>query len=330
MKLAVIGAGVMGGNHARIASRLRGVELTWVADPDQSRARALGDALGVRWAAKLPPRGEVDAAVVAIPTDQHVDVARKLLADGVHLLVEKPLAPTSAEARRIVCDAREQGLTLMVGHVERFNPAVLGLASILDDVLHVSTARISPYSDRVRDDVVIDLMIHDLDLVLSLTEGRLVEVSSVGSHVRSSSRDIAAALLVFDNGVTASLFASRVGQHKIRRVEITQRDSFVTADLLRHDVEVSRVMKSEYISGSGTRYRQSGMIEIPFLEQQGEPLALELGHFVECVATGGEPIVPGEAGVAALEAVEFVMEVGSLSTPVNSARTSSQPSSPQR
>ena len=309
IKLAVIGAGVMGASHARIASRLRDVEVAAVVDPDEARGRALAGAAGARWAASLTSGvAHVDAAVVATPTDEHVSVAMQLLERGVHVLIEKPLSRSSHEARRIVAEAERRGLTLMVGHVERFNPAYLGLAPLLRDVLHVSTARISPYSTRVGDDVVLDLMIHDLDLVLAIAGSRIAQVSSVGSRSRSTTTDVASATLTFESGMTANLVANRVGQHKIRRMEITQTGAFVTADLLRQHVEVSRVTHSEYLSEAGSTYRQSGVVEIPFLDQRGEPLSLELEHFVECLRTGRPPAVPGTAGVAALEAVEQVMD----------------------
>jgi predicted dehydrogenase len=302
LRLAVIGSGIMGSNHARVASTLPGVELTAVFDPDRERSEKLAAAFGataVSGVDELPRL--VDAAVVATPTEFHAPIAHQLLAAGVDVLVEKPIAPDVETAQRLVDAAEAAGRVLMVGHVERFNPAVLELDSLLDGVVHVEARRISSYSPRIRDDVVIDLMIHDLDLVSMIAGGAAVEVMSVVRAPRSASPDIASALIAFDSGVTASLTASRVGQNKIRQIDVTQQDNYLVLDLLRQDVTVQRVQQSEFLSDHGRRYRQVGVVEVPFLEHRGEPLALELSHFAECVRTRSRPRVSGVEGIAALD-----------------------------
>ncbi|MDP9391928.1 MAG: Gfo/Idh/MocA family oxidoreductase [Actinomycetota bacterium] len=302
LRLGVVGSGIMGANHARIASNAAGIELVAVFDPDHDRAEKLAVAYGavavhdVNEMARL-----VDAAVVATPTEFHAPIAHQLLAAGVDVLVEKPIAPDVDTGRRLVDAAEAAGRVLMVGHVERFNPAVLELNSLLDEVVHVEARRISSYSPRIRDDVVIDLMIHDLDLVMMIAGGAPTEVMSVIRSPRSASADIASALIGFDNGVTASLTASRVGQNKIRQIEVTQANDYVVLDLLRQDVTVNRVERSEFLSDHGQRYRQVGVVEVPFLEHRGEPLALELGHFADCVRTRSVPSVSGMDGVRALD-----------------------------
>ena len=190
---------------------------------------------------------------------------------------------------------------LTVGHMERFNPAVLELDSLLDEVIHIEARRISAYSPRIKDDVVIDLMIHDLDLVAMIAGSEVAEVQSLTRSPRSPSADIASALVAFENGVTAALTASRVGQNKIRRIDVTQAENYVVLDLLRQDVTVERVESAEFSDDHGRRYRQRGVLEVPFLEHRGEPLALELTHFAECVRNRTQPRVPGAAGVRALE-----------------------------
>ncbi|MGZ4647189.1 MAG: Gfo/Idh/MocA family oxidoreductase [Blastococcus sp.] len=302
IRLAVVGAGIMGDNHARVASTSIGVELVAILDPDRERAEKLAASYGataVSGVEELPRL--VDAAVVATPTQFHAPIAHQLLAGGVDVLVEKPIAPDVETAQRLVDAADTAGRVLMVGHVERFNPAILELDSLLHDVVHVEARRISAYSPRIRDDVVIDLMIHDLDLVRMIAGGEAVEVMSVGRSPRSATADIAAALIAFDSGVTASLTASRVGQNKIRHIDITQADDYLVIDLLRQDVTVHRVEQSEYLSDGGRRYRQVGVVEVPFLEHRGEPLALELTHFAECVRRRSWPRVSGEDGIRALE-----------------------------
>src|SRR3954454_6410811 len=302
LRLAVIGSGIMGSNHARVISTLPGVDLVAVHDPDRERSEKLAAAFGATAVTAVDElKGLVDAAVVATPTEFHAPIAHELLARGVDVLVEKPIAPDVETAQRLVDAAEAAGRVLMVGHVERFNPAILELDSILDDVVHIEARRISAYSPRIRDDVVIDLMIHDLDLISMIACGDAVEVMSVVRAPRSATPDIAVALLAFDSGVTASVTASRVGQNKIRQLDITQSDNYVVVDLLRQDLSVHRVDQSEYLSDHGRRYRQVGVVELPFLQHQGEPLALELAHFADCVRTRACPRTSGPDGIRALD-----------------------------
>jgi len=302
LRLGVIGSGIMGTNHARVASSMPEIDLVAVFDADRNRSQSLAAGFGATAAADVKElAGMVDAAVVATPTEFHAPIAHELLDAGVDVLVEKPIAPDVDTARRLVDAATAAGRILMVGHVERFNPAVLELDSLLDGVIHIDARRISSYSPRIRDDVVIDLMIHDLDLVTMIAGGATAEVMSVVRAPRSPSADIASALIAFDNGITASLTASRVGQNKIRQIDLTQAENYVILDLLRQDVTVQRVQQSEFSSDHGRRYRQVGVVEVPFLEHRGEPLALELRHFAECVRTRATPRVTGEDGIRALD-----------------------------
>jgi predicted dehydrogenase len=312
LKVAVVGAGVMGTNHARVLSSISDVELVAIVDADTERAAAAARTYGGRAVSHLEDLGEVDAAVVAVPTPAHLSVAKRLIDRGVHVLVEKPLAPSVREAQEICEAARKAGVVLMVGFVERFNPVALELANIISNPLHVETTRISPYSARIGDGVVLDLMIHDLDLVASFIGQPLVSTSAILRHDRSSTEDLAVALLQFAGGVTASLTASRIGQQKIRDIRITQSDSVVIADLLKQQIEIHRVDHVEYSSDDGRRYRQTGMVEIPFLEHRGEPLALEIREFLDAVRQRRQPRVTGEDGVRALEMADEIVRVGRL------------------
>jgi predicted dehydrogenase len=315
LDLAIIGAGIMGANHARLAQALRDASVTYVIDPDLERATQLAVSVGAKAAGDLGAVVDrVDAAVVAVPSSLHHPVGLELVKAGVHVLVEKPIAPTVIEAEELAEAAEVAGATLMVGHVERFNPAVLELDNLLDDVVHVSASRISPYSARIRESVIADLMIHDLDVVRSIARCDVVDVECMGMEVRSDTIDLASALLRFENGMTASLTASRVGQQKIRELRMTQPDRFVTVDLIRQDVTINRVQHSEFLSSEGARYRQSGVVEIPFLEHQGEPLLLELQEFVRAVTTGTPPRVTATDGVEAVRLVERI-EAAATSTP---------------
>lgn len=301
----------MGANHVRLASGLRDAELAYVVDPDRARADALASTFGIKAAPQLDDvLDDIDAAIVAAPSELHSELGLQLIAAGKHVMIEKPLATSVDDAQRLVDAAATQGVTLMAGHVERFNPAVLELDNVVRpaDVVHVSTARISPYSPRIAVGVVLDLLIHDLDLVRSIVRSPVRDVQAVTRCVRSASEDLASALLTFENGVTADLSTSRVGQQKIRTIGITQDDSYVNVDLLRQDVTINRVDHSEYVSAEGSRYRQTGMVEIPFLEVRGEPLWLEQVEFVRALTTGERPRVPGEDGVEALRLAQRVLE----------------------
>jgi len=309
IRLAIVGAGAMGSNHARVAGDLPGVEIVAVVDPDPDRGRRLADLAGARYVpdvSLLPDR--VDAAVVAAPSATHAPIGVDLLGRGIDLLVEKPIAETVEAGRSLVDAAARAGRILMVGHIERFNPAILVLDEMLDDVLSVDMARIGPFSPRVTDDVILDLMIHDLDLALAFAGSPVAEVYSVSRSVHTAAEDIANALLRFENGMTASVAAHRAGQSKIRRIHITQSDSFVRIDLIRQEVLIERLYQGEFTSKTGRVYRQTGVTEVPFLEKRGEPLALEMAHFLDCVRTRATPCVPGAQGLAALDLALRVRE----------------------
>jgi predicted dehydrogenase len=313
--VALIGAGIMGSNHARVLQSLPTASLVAVVDSDPAKGEVLAAAHGVPYFQNAKDvLGSADAAVLATPSESHADIGSLLLEGGLDLLVEKPIASTSAEAERLVAAATAANRILMVGHIERFNPAILELDRILKDPVHLEMTRMGPFSPRVTADVVLDLMIHDIDLALSIVKSPVADVRAVGQTVRSDSVDIASALLRFANGVTANLTASRVGQTKIRTVEITQEANFVVVDLLRQDVTIHRVDHNEYLSTGGAGYRQTGLIEIPFLEHRGEPLGLELKHFVECVTTRTSPRVGGSEGAQALA---IALQIGVLATQHN-------------
>jgi len=295
--------------------------VTLVVDPVAGGARRLAAAVGAEVATDIHGIADhIDAAVVAVPSDLHHDVGLELMKAGIHVLIEKPLATTIADAEALAEAAEVNGVTLMAGHVERFNPAVLELDHLLGDVVHVAAARISPYSPRIREDVITDLMIHDLDVVRSIAGCGVVDIECMSMRVHSEVDDLASALLRFENGMTANLTASRVGQQKIRELRITQPDRYVTVDLVRQDVTITRVEHSEFLSSEGARYRQSGVVEIPFFEHQGEPLLLELQEFVRAASTGTPPRVTGADGVEALRLVARVQAAAGATTRAGGSR----------
>jgi UDP-N-acetylglucosamine 3-dehydrogenase len=300
--LAIIGAGIMGANHARVARAMPEFTVTSVCDPDRARAEAVADAIGATATSDVDEAiAGADAVVLASPSETHGEIGVRVLQRGRDLLVEKPIATSVGDARKLIEAAEANDRMLMVGHVERFNPAVVELQQLTKDPLAVEITRVGPYAKRALADVVLDLMIHDVDLARAVIGSEIVEHRSMARVVRSGEQDLACALLLFENGVVANITASRISQSKIRRITLTQRENCVVADLLRQHVEVHRIEHSEYLAEGGARYRQSGLVEIPFLSQHGEPLMHELRHFAECVINRSRPSVSGEDGLAALE-----------------------------
>ena len=305
LELAVVGAGSMGANHARVAMGLRDAHLLAVVDPDENRGAPVAVNAGAVYhpnlASVIP---SIDAAIVAAPTHLHYPLTMQLLEAGIHVLVEKPISTTTEEARQMIEQATAVGKVLMVGHVERFNPVVLELERLITDPIHVAAQRISPYTPRILDGVTLDLMIHDLDLIASIAGSAVRRLASLSQDVFGPD-DLAVAVLEFENGMTASVTASRLGQDKVREITITQRDEYLRLDLIRQSVSVHRMGRIEQTAGE-TGYSQSGMVEIPFLSHRGEPLLLELGHFIDCINDGRAPRVTGADGLRAIELVEMV------------------------
>lgn len=307
LRVAVVGAGAMGANHARILSIMRGVELAAVVDSDARRAKAVASRFASPWSTDLATIRALDAAVIAVPTADHRDVAWSALEMGLDVLVEKPLAGTSLEAAELVRVAEKSGRILSVGHVERFNPACLDLPRFVRRPHFFSARRTSPFTSRIDEGVVTDLMIHDIDVLLALLpEAVPVAVKSEFSSVRSDTEDIAVATIVFEDGLIAQLHASRMAQQKIREIELVEDDISITADLLRQDITIRRQATVEYVDDGGRRLRESTIMEIPYLESRGEPLHLELDDFVDAVRTRRPPRVDGTAGLRALDLCEKI------------------------
>jgi predicted dehydrogenase len=291
----------MGSNHARVLRAIPQADVCVVVDTDTEKAKQLADHIGASHESCLGTLpGRVDAAVVATPSETHADVAITLMEGGLDVLIEKPIALTVEEAKDLMVVAQRHDRILMIGHVERFNPAVMELSRYVDGLIHVDIRRIGPFTSRITTGVVLDLMIHDVDLVNFLVGSELTTVSSLTKRVWTKSEDMATSVLTYANGVTATLTASRASHTKQRQVELTQRDNVVMADLIRQQVTIHRLEQAEFVDDQGARYRQSGVIEIPYLEHQGEPLLLEQRHFIECVLKRTQPTVGGEEGLAAL------------------------------
>ena len=305
VRAGVIGVGSMGRNHARVYSELPGVELVGVSDRDRQRAATVAGQYGTE---PLPFEDLLDAtdvASIAVPTAAHYPVATACIDAGVHALIEKPFVAEPEEGRDLIRRADEAGVTLQVGHVERFNPAVIALQDVVSDldVIAISARRLGPPRDRaIGDSAVLDLMTHDIDVVLSLLDAEVESVEAVG--VRENAH--AAAHLTFDDGTVAELTASRVTQQKIRRLAVTARDCRVNVDYAGQSVDIHRHSMPEYIEADGDlRYRHESIVERPTV-QNGEPLKKELASFVECATTGEEPVVTAEDGLRVLEVAQEI------------------------
>ncbi|MBI3025244.1 MAG: Gfo/Idh/MocA family oxidoreductase [Candidatus Tectomicrobia bacterium] len=288
IRLGVVGAGHMGSYHVAAIAELVDVRLTAVADLDRRRAEEVAGRYGAAAlsdAAQLV--GRVDAAIVAVPTAQHQTVARFLLENGIHLLVEKPICPAIDDARALFLLAKKKDLVLHVGHVERYNGAVQELSRIVRDPILIECRRLGPFSPRVREDgVVLDLMIHDLDIAMRLVDEEIVQLSAAGASILSDRDDVANVQIRFAGGCIANLTASRVTQNKIRTLAVTQPDAYITLDYADQELRIHRQASSEHsLSREELKYREQSQVERLFVHKDN-PLKIELRHFLGAVRSG--------------------------------------------
>lgn len=300
LRLAVIGVGHLGKEHARILAGMPEVELVGVADVNAEQARAVAQRHGTRaFSDYRPLMGAVDAAVVAVPTVYHHAVARDFLGHGIPLLVEKPLASTLPDAEELVDLSRRKGIVLQVGHIERFNPAFEELQRLGLRPRLVQCQRMGPYTGRSTDiGVVLDLMIHDLDLLLALIDAPVREVRGETMAFLDGHEDVATAQLVFENGCVALLTASRVQAAPLRRMEVWCDEANACIDFARRHLCV--VQRNESGQGSALAVRE---VELAAQDQ----LTAELRDFVACVCKDKEPRVSGEAALRALRVAERIV-----------------------
>lgn len=318
LRAAVCGVGHLGKHHARILAELPGARLVAVVDPDPVKGRAAAERHGCAWlpdASTLP--GAVDFAVVAAPTSLHRAVAGSLLRAGVACLVEKPLAATVEEARGLLEDARAGGATLAVGHVERFNPAVRRAMELGIQPRFIEAHRLAPYPFRATDvGVVLDLMIHDLDLALAWTGSDIVSVDAVGGATLSATEDIASVRLRFANGAAANLTASRLSLKPMRRFRVFGPDCYVSVDsrdryalLVRKSPTFSPAAVAAAATAPDPPAAFRSLLHVEELAlQEDEPLRAELADFVAALRERRSPRVTGEDGLRAVEAAQRVLQ----------------------
>jgi predicted dehydrogenase len=289
VRVGVIGAGHLGSRHAQIYAAMPGVKLAGACDVDHRKAQAL--AASLRCPAYTDYRqllGRIDACSLAVPTSLHAPIGLALLRHGIHLLVEKPIAASLSEADALIRAAGRRGCVLQIGHVERFNAAIHAAMQRLTHPRFIEIHRLSPYPFRGTDvSVVLDVMIHDLDLILLLVSSRLRRIGAVGVAVLSPSEDIANARLEFASGCIANLTASRISDESVRRLRVFQEDCYLSIDYKAQTVEMARMR-----GGAVER------MELPV--NRRPPLEDELAAFIRSVRTGQPPAVSGQDGRAAL------------------------------
>jgi predicted dehydrogenase len=287
VKLGVIGLGHMGGYHASNARTLQQAQLTAVADPVEANWNKIRGATVVTaqdFRTWLP---DVDGVIVAVPTAAHYEVAKECLKQGKHVLLEKPLTNDFEQAQELVDLAHHHGVALHVGHVERFNGAIQEVKKIINKPTLIECHRVGPFAPRVqKDSVVLDLMIHDIDLVINLVGAPVKDFSAHGTKVHSTSCDIATACITFENGTIASIVSSRASQIKMRTMAIHQAGEYIHLDFTTQDLTIHRQATSSVQVGSDQlKYRQEATIERVFVYKDN-PLKLEIEHFVNAITTG--------------------------------------------
>jgi predicted dehydrogenase len=282
VRAGVVGVGHMGHYHVLVYKGLWDVDLVGVADIDGGRARAMAAHYDTRaFGDHRDLIGRVDIASVAVPTEQHFHVARDLLEGGVSVLVEKPMTPTLEEARELFAIARRADAVLHVGHVERFNGAVQELKRIVDRPILIESRRLGPFVPRVqKDTVVMDLMIHDIDIVLGLVSSRPVRLAAQGVSAHSEVADVATVQVWFESGTIATITASRATEEKIRTLAITQPDAYVVLDYFNQDIQIHRRAAQEStVNRESIRYRQASFVEHVVVHKDN-PLKLEILHLI--------------------------------------------------
>jgi predicted dehydrogenase len=302
VRVGVVGVGYLGRFHALIYSRLDGVELVGVADTDAARAAQVAAEAGC--AAHADPAallGQVDAVSVVVPTTAHLDVARPYLEAGVHMLLEKPVAPDMEQGREIVRLAEASGAILQIGHLERFNAGIMALAARIDRPRFIEAQRMGGFKERATDvDVVSDLMIHDIDIILSLVGDALTDVRAVGTSVLTEHVDIANARLEFADGAVANIVASRVSDQTTRRIRVFQPGAYLSLDFVGQTLDIARPVPQP-------GQPRPDIVRERIAVEPVKPLDAEIAAFVDSVRTGRRPLVDGAVG---LRALEVALEVG--------------------
>jgi predicted dehydrogenase len=315
IRCGVAGVGSLGQHHARIYAALPGAELTGIFEANDARAAEICAKYQCQRFATLDELGEAcDAVSVVVPTDKHATVALPLLAKGCHLLIEKPICASLAEAEQVLAAARTHDCLVQVGHIEHFNPVMGFLEKEVIAPQFITAERLAPFTPRGTEvGVVLDLMIHDIGIVLELVKSPVEKIDSVGVNVLSKTEDIANARIQFANGCVANLSTSRMSLKKVREIRVFQPTGYFSFDFMNqsgHLVRKSGMMEyaAKLISGAAKPGDLGPVPVEPVPLEKGEPLALELAHFVESVAKAKQPKVGAALGKSALEVAIAITE----------------------
>jgi len=337
INVLVVGVGHLGKQHARVYRELEGVRLVGVVDNEPERAKEVGTNLGVPYYCELTPSllASVQAASVVTPTPSHFDVASRLMREGISVLVEKPMTTTLEQAHELVSISKQCHVTLQVGHIERFNPVVLSALPYIHDPVFIECDRIHPFSFRsVETSVVLDLMIHDIDLVLNVVDSPVDHIDAVGARVLSGTEDLANARITFRNGCVAMVKASRVAIQKSRKMRIFCEDSYISLDFIAktgmrislkdgfdlRKVDLKRMATLEESQGVFPIFTQFFNIDQLSISDE-DALRSELRAFLGSAKSGAEPVVTGEQGLQAMEiAVQITEDIARSQTAFSERR----------
>ncbi len=296
MKVGVVGVGNLGRHHARVYSELPKADLVGVVDIDERKAIKIAKEYNTKpYVYYQELFGKVDAVSIVVPTTLHYKIARDFIEKGINVLVEKPVTSTLDEARELIRTAHLNDVTLQVGHIERFNTAFLALKDFVREPIYIESHRMGPFDRRVTDvGVVLDLMIHDIDIVTSIVGENIKSIEAFGRAIYTDKEDIASAHMVFSNGIISNIVASRISTRKVRRLDIIERDKTISLDYISQELYIYSHSPG---NGNGKRGPIIKKIEVKWQE----PLKLELEHFLNCIKNGERPIVGIEEGISALE-----------------------------
>ncbi len=298
LRVGVVGLGKLGSLHAQIYSRLKNVELVCVCDVDKQKAGSIAGSLKRPWCASYIEllKKEIHAVSIVTPTSIHYKIARFFLNNGVHVLIEKPITKTLQEARTLIRIAKKKGLIMQVGHVERFNSAIQAIEGLSPKPRFIEVHRLGPFTPRVKDvGVVLDLMIHDIDIILGLTRSKIQDIQAVGVKILTRHEDIANARIRFKNGTVCDLTASRVTNDSMRKIRIFQKDCYISLDYGIQEALIYRRVKNKIISKK---------IDI----KKEAPLTKELSAFIDCIINKKRPLVSGIEAYNALETAHKILK----------------------
>lgn len=298
VRIGVVGLGRLGSFHARIYSKIKDVEVALLCDIDEKRACSVATALKKPWTTDYRDLldKKLDAVSIVTPTYLHYKIAKEFLKHGIHVLIEKPITKSLREARDLIRLARKKRLIIQVGHVERFNSAIQAIEKFSSRPKFIEVHRLGPFTPRVKDvGVVLDLMIHDIDIILGLIKSKVKKIEAIGIKILTGHEDIANARITFRNGTTCDLTASRVTKDSLRKIRIFQKDCYISIDYVSQEAVISRKIKNKIVSKK---------IDI----KKERPLQKELSSFVDCVRYKKRPVVSGIEAYNALEVAHNIIK----------------------